>query len=135
MAETLYGPFRVVLDTADPFPLQRVIIAGSSNADGVYELNIDHPPLDLVVKGDEWSIEVQFLKSFPHAEWITSPFVHSTAFVFKEGLIVDLESGQLGSPSLGDGFHPSIRLICRSLDPATNPIPSNNPYDFTVPAR
>jgi len=131
MMETLCGPFRVVLDGGDIWPPQRVRISGSANADGVYRLDFDEP-LDLSVAGDEWSVGVEFFKEVPDAEWIDAVFTRSTAFVREEGLVVELMSGLGNSPSLGE-FRPSIRLICTSLDPDTNPDSRPNPYDFTTP--
>jgi hypothetical protein len=131
MREILYGPFRLVLDGGDVWPPQRVTIAGSANADGVYLLDFDDP-LDLSVEGDAWSVDVEFFKEDPVAEWITAVFTRSTAFEREEGLIVELMSGLGDSPSLGE-FRPSIRLLCTSLDEETAPPLQPSPYDFTVP--
>ncbi len=131
MSETLYGPFRVVLDGGDIWPPQRVTISGSTNADGAHLIDFDQP-LDLAVDGEEWMVDVEFFKEFPDAEWITAVFTRSTGFVPKEGLMVELMFGLNNSPSLGE-FRPSIRLVCTSADPETNPIPTGNPYDFTIP--
>ena len=131
MREILYGPFRVVLDGGDIFPPQRVTIAGSTNADGVHPIAFDQP-LDLVVEGAEWTVGVEFYKEFPNGEWITAVFTRATGFVPAEGLIVELISGLGNSPSHGE-FRPGIRLVCISTDPATNPIPTENLYDFTIP--
>lgn len=135
MPETLYGPFHVVLADGDLRPLQRLRIAGSESVDGHYMVDFD-VPLDMVVTGDAWTVEVAFLNRDDPPEWITAVFTRSTKLNADGELVVELQSGLDNSPTWGSAhFRPGILLVCTSLDEVINPAPGPNPYDFTVPER
>lgn len=146
MAETFYGPWRVVLDwqivptdvidlpqqgfvVFDDLPEQGFVVAGSDNADQRYVREIGSP-LDLDVTGTEWTIDLQILWPLSStARWSSVPVRRIMTFLPPEGLIVGLNL----APGVIAPFLLGMKLICTSTDPEINPIPSGNPYDFTIP--
>jgi hypothetical protein len=131
MAETqFFGPWRLVLDSADPVPQQSFVIADSDNADGRHLAFYDQP-LDFAVQGADWRIKIEYSISDQEPNRIPSDTHKEMAFLPQTGLTVILDtrydpSGS-GAPLLG------MRLLCVSLDPEINPEQSQNPYDFTIP--
>ena len=128
MAETFYGPWRVVLALFDPYPQQGFVISGSDNADGFYvpEAGV---PVDIAVAGEEWTIGFQMrLPHWPH-EWVSAGPIPTTQFLAGLGWTVRLSAH-------GGYFGPHfarMALLCISMDPDINPIPTPNPFDFTIP--
>lgn len=128
MAETFFGPWRVVLDLKSlvihpPLEFMGFVISLSDNADGLYVPD-DGVPMDFAVDGAEWIIEIL---GFFDGTWRPPTGVtRTTRFVAKkrEGLTVHLR---------GSFDFSRVSLICKSMDPETNPIATENPYDFTIP--
>ena len=53
-------------------------------------------------------------------------------FVIGDGLIVQLD-GAARPPVLINPQFRNMSLTCTSMDPDINPIPTTNPYSFTIP--
>ena len=43
MTEIFYGPWRLIVRQADPFPKFGFRVSGSGNANGIYEADSSHP--------------------------------------------------------------------------------------------
>lgn len=127
MAETFFGPWSVVLGLVH-FD-QSFIISGSENADGRYYVR-SGDSLEVRVQGEEWRIQIEWLT--PDSGWLPSDIRRTTKFVAGEGLIVQLDA-DARPPGLPNPHYNDLTLICTSLDPETNPIPTGNHYDFTIP--
>lgn len=132
MAETLYGPWRVVLGTFDLFPQQGFSIAGSHNADARYEAT-DGVPIDLQVQGVAWTITLEFHPPFGGEGWQPSVMRRHTRFDHADGLIVTVDSYRHQSGGWSGPYYPGIQVVCTSMDPAVHPDAMPNPYDFTIP--
>jgi hypothetical protein len=83
------------------------------------------------VQGTEWRIQTEFYP-FGGPAWTAGDIRRSTRFELQQGLIVQLD-GAARPPGTGGTTFNNLTLICTCLDPETNPIPSGNPYDFTIP--
>lgn len=130
MTETLYGAWRIDVGFREiaPHLFLRVVIAGSENADGPHILADNDQP-ELVVQGEEWTIDMEFLEeSVNGGQWTIMPFKRQNRFDLGDGLVVDLDS--FTAPDIK--IPPPLQLICTSMDPEVNPIPTDNPYDFTI---
>ena len=123
MAEVFYGPWQVRLDHVDPHFRQRFNITGSDNADGRYNVE-PAQALNLQVTGAAWSIGFE-MEPFPPTggPWEQRTVKRATRFEPPNGLIVQLETAAM----------PRLALTVTSMDPAVNPNPAPNPYDFTIP--
>lgn len=124
MAETFFGPWRVVFERHNLYYRERFVISGSDNADGEYEgyLGIPVVPIDITVSGAEWTIDLQLVGGPALPEWQSFDVVRVTQFVAPEGLTVRLTTQ----------YH-NMTVLCISMDPDINPIPTPNPFDFTIP--
>jgi hypothetical protein len=118
-----------VLVRANSHFSQCVSIDGSDNADGRHEVAFG-THLDLQVRGAKWSLQTQFFP-FGGPDWQAGDARRSTSFEPKNGLICRME-GATRPPGTGAQFN-NLTLICSCLDLETNPIPTDNPYDFTLP--
>ncbi len=127
MAETFFGHWQVVVQLWHPHRIDGFVISGSDNADGFYAPAEDGPS-DFEVFGAEWTITLQKRHPSQLAPWILWDAIRTTQFVAPEGLTVILRP----QPDLAfGGTHMNLR--CISLDPEINPIPTPNPFDFTIP--
>ena len=134
MATTFYGPWHVVLGRVNAeFSQQRFVISGSDNADGIYPVTHGNT-LVLLVQGAEWRIRLEIIPLaivLPGGQWEPSIVRESMKFLVGEGLIVQLDGTfQFEAP---DPPTPVMSLTCTSADPEINPIPSANPFSFTLP--
>ena len=133
MAKTFFGPWKVVKTHRHSFFQQSLVITGSGNADGRYDV-FDQEELEILVQGIEWQLEIQFVE-FPSASevsWQPSDVRRSTRFEPEHGLIVQLDEADRPPGSFNPEFK-NLSLVCTSMDPAVNPNPTSNPYDFTLP--
>jgi hypothetical protein len=123
--EKFYGAWNVRLDHIDShFPGQRFSISGSDNTDGLYEVSLVDV-VNLTVTGIAWfiSFEIDPIPFLPGEQIVQ----RATRFEAPDGLIVQLDKKVVGTKlSL-------MSLTCISMDPALNPNPAANPYDFTIP--
>lgn len=131
MATTFFGPWYVVLGLVNSHFSQRFLISGSDNADGIYPVAFGNA-LVLSVQGAKWQIEMQYFPFDPGASWRPSDVRESMKFVLGDGLIVQLD-GAARPPRLINPQFRNLALTCISMDPEINPIPAQNPYDFTIP--
>lgn len=128
MDETFYGPWRIVLTSANSHFAQRMLISGSDDADGEYRIAFGQV-LDVTASGAQWRLQTQFFP-FGGPDWEPGDMRRSTRFEAPTGLIVQID-GAAREPGTGTTFT-NLTLICTCLDPETNPIPAPNPYDFTI---
>ncbi len=120
------------------------VVAGSNGADGRYVVDVWADPFEVFVEGDRWTVDIDELDN---ATWVPAEAWPPTReggarrrmrFEPGDGLIVSLETGSyawhpdLGVP-FGDIFYTGLRLERVSKDPSTNPIPTGNPFDFSIP--
>lgn len=137
MSETFYGPWNITVAECDVVPAFSFVISGSENADGRYLVQPTVPPEsgpEVRVRGAEWQISLELSFTFDD-NWASSDVVsRQTEFVPMTGLTITLDS-HFRPDDGGDPFFPFVGMIlsCTSADPATNPIPTPNPYDFTLP--
>jgi len=132
MAETFFGPWRVVVTEVDPVPRQGFEVSGSDNADGFYEPAAGSPA-DISVSGAKWTVEMRALLPFDGADWFTFDPVRTTRYLKPEGLTVRLNFGGDHVLLLGP-FELRQTLLCILMDPDINPTAPPNPFDFTIPA-
>lgn len=133
MAETFFGPWHIVLGLVNSHFSQSFTISGSENADGRYHVAFGDQ-LAFPVQGKEWAIQIEWLPFGPDASWQPSDVRRTMKFVAGEGLIVQLDA-DARLPGLPNPDYNNLTLTCISMDPETNPIPTDNPYDFTIPER
>ncbi|MGB9928261.1 MAG: hypothetical protein ACPK85_07615 [Methanosarcina sp.] len=131
MAETFFGPWRIVVTFVNSHFLQSFTIFGSENADGRYNVSFGNP-LELTVQGEKWEIQIEWFPFAPDASFQPSAVRRTTKFIAGEGLIVKLDADAQSPGSLNHDYD-NLTLICTSMNPEINPIPTNNPYDFTIP--
>lgn len=131
MSENFFGPWQITVGQVNTYAYQSFTISGSENADGRYTLFGEDPAtIEVIVQGKEWAIEPEWLNL--GADYVPSDVRRATKFVVNQGIIVTLDA------YIPDFPHPiggNLTLICTSLDPETNPIPTSNPYDFTIHER
>ena len=132
MAATFYGPWRVVLKSANSHFAQQLVIAGSDNADGGYVIAFGQD-LDLGVQGERWTLQTQFFP-FGGPAWQDGAMRAASRFDLDEGLLVQVDAASRPAGSAGVTFT-NASLLCKSLDPETNPLPGGIPPDFTIPGR
>ncbi|EJR27960.1 MULTISPECIES: hypothetical protein [Bacillus cereus group] len=125
MAETFFGPWNITLDLIDSHFHPSIFISRSENSDGRYHVKFGDT-LDLAVQGEEWTIQIDWFSS-SQQQYLTCNVHRVTNFIVGKGLIVELGA------IMEDYF--ILSMVCTSTDPETNPIPSNNPYNFTLPGR
>lgn len=130
MAETFYGPWRIVLQSANSHFAQQVVVAGSADADGEYTIAFGQS-LDLSVQGERWTLQTQFFP-FGGASWKDGAMRAISRFDLNEGLLVQIDAASRPPGGVGGAFA-NASLLCRSLDPTTNPLPGGVPPDFTLP--
>jgi hypothetical protein len=133
MATIFYGPWHVVVGRVNSHFSHRLVISGSSNVDGFYPVAYGSP-LVLTVQGARWQIEMQYFPFEEAATWQPSDVRESRMFVPGDGLIVQLDGGARPPVVVNPQFN-NLAVTCTSLDPELNPIPTANPYDFTIPER
>jgi hypothetical protein len=131
MAETFFGPWYLVLGLVNSHFSQSFTISGSQNADGRYDVAFGDP-LEFAVQGEEWRLQMEYFPFDPDATWRPSDVRSTMSFVPGEGLIVQV-NGAARPPGTPAPHHDNLVLTLTSMDPATNPIPASNPYDFTIP--
>lgn len=131
MAETFYGPWRIVLVSANSHFAQRMLISGSDAADGGYDIAFGRV-VDVAASGARWQLQTQFFP-FGGPDWEPGDMRRTTRFEVQNGLIVQID-GAARPPGTGTTFA-NLTLMCTCLDPETNPIPAPNPYDFTIPGE
>ncbi|MDT0168436.1 hypothetical protein [Pseudarthrobacter sp. BRE9] len=128
MAETFYGPWRIVLLNANSHFAQQMVIEGSDNADGGYDIAYGEA-LDVSVAGAQWRLRTEFFP-FDGPAWLEGDTRAISRFEPGAGLLVQID-GASRPPGRG-GPLTNLRLLCSCLDPETNPIPAPNPFDFTI---
>ena len=132
MAETFYGPWRVVLISANSHFAQQLVITNSDDADGEYDIafGVD---LNIAVQGEQWQLQTQFFP-FGVPEWKNGAMRAVSRFDLDQGLLVQVDAAARPPGGAGGTFN-NASLLCRSLDPETNPLPSGTPPDFTIPGK
>ncbi|WP_330334549.1 hypothetical protein OHS33_35530 [Streptomyces sp. NBC_00536] len=141
MPETFYGPWSITVAECDEMTLpgavllQSFVITGSDTADARYAVPPHSSPATaplVVVEGERWQIALEW-KFSGDTEW-QSPVAEnrSTDFVAGQGLTVTLDSHKPPGSFIGP-YYLGMTLSCVCHDPATNPIATGNPYDFTLP--
>ena len=127
MAETFYGPWRIVQyqPYSSPYLRQTVLIGNSGNADGRYLLDYFNP-VDLTVLGAEWWLDVEVSNSADGDDWESVTPRKRIEFLPDTGLTLLLDI-----PFAQDPQSLAIQLICTCLDETLNPPRRPNPYDFT----
>lgn len=146
MAETFHGRWRIRVTKG--LGLTSFVVIGSDDADGRHRVegrSGPAPAMELTVRGARWTVAIE---EDVNGSWMPAVAQfpansdgprRSTKFVPGPGLTVTLETGGASwHPDLGDPLSaflvvPLVRLECVCLDETTNPIPTPNPYDFTVP--
>ena len=83
--------------------------------------------MNLEVTGSAWfvSLETEPFPPIAGQAWLERTIQRATRFEYPDGLIVQLDTVSL----------PRLSITCISMDPAVNPNPIANPYDFTIPER
>ncbi|MET0782117.1 MAG: hypothetical protein ABWY26_01575 [Microbacterium sp.] len=132
MAETFYGPWRVVLMSANSHFAQQLVVAGSDNADGEYVIAFGQV-LDIAVQGEQWQLQTQFFP-FGGPAWENGAMRAVSRFDLDKGLLVQVDAASR-PPGAAGGTFSNASLLCSSLDPETNPLPGGMPPDFTVPGE
>jgi hypothetical protein len=133
MPETFFGPWRVVVGMVNSHYSQSFTVAGSDNADDRYPVAFGEQ-LNLVVRGTEWTLQVEWFPFGEGATYQPSDVRRTTKFVPGEGLVVQLDAGARLPGRLGKDFD-NLTLLCTSIDPELSPVLQANPYDFTIPER
>ncbi len=131
MAETFHGPWRIVLTHVNSHFAQSVVVSRSDNADGRYDVAFGDA-LEILVQGSQWQLETQYYPFAGGAGWQPGDVRRATRFEPKHGMIVQLDGAARPPGSSGTAFN-NLTLVCTCMDPQTNPIPADNPYDFTIP--
>jgi hypothetical protein len=126
MAETFFGPWRIVVKEFVPISQPRFVISGSDNADGAYRPQ-EGVPMGVEATGAEWTVELQIVWGFGAHTWSSYHVLRTTQFDASEGLLVRLDHRR----SLFSEI--TLSLLCISMDPDINPVPTPNPFDFTIP--
>ena len=138
MSTTFYGPWVVVLglNQFDVDLPKRFVISGSENADGIYPVAFGNA-LVMLVEGAKWQLEIQHISPFdpvvPNG-WEPAVVDESMRFVLGDGLIVELRSFArlpVPTPTVFDA-QGLMEFTCTSMDPEINPIPTANPFSFTI---
>lgn len=131
MAEMFFGPWHIVVGLVNSHFSQSFTISGSDNADDRYPVAFGQA-LELSVQGEQWQLQLAWFPFGPGGSWQPSDVRRTTKFVPGAGLIVQLDAAARPPGSASPNFN-NCGLTCTSLDPETNPIPTSNPYDFTIP--
>lgn len=131
MAETFYGPWQIVTVEADEFPTQGFLISGSDGMDGRYVVT-PSAPVDMLVTGDQWSLDLQLLwPTDPPVDWTSMTATRKMAVLPLQGLTVEI-GFQWFDKSFTAPFFLHMRLHCICKDPAINPTPATPP-EITLP--
>lgn len=133
MAEKFFGPWQIIVGLVNSHFLQSFTIAGSENADSRYHV-VFGDPMEIAVQGKEWSIQIEWFPFAPDATYQSSDVRRTTKFVVGKGLVVTLDADANAPGPLNPAYN-NLTLICTSIDPEINPIPTTNPYNFTIPER
>lgn len=131
MAESFYGPWQVVLMSANSHFAQQLVVTGSDNADGEYVIAFGQV-LDMTVQGERWTLQTQFFP-FGGPAWQDGAMRAVSRFDLDEGLLVQVDAAS--RPPGGGHTFTNASLLCRSLDPETNPLPGGIPPDFSIPGE
>ena len=119
MPERFHGPWFVTVERTSADPPYAFSVQGSENADSLYAADPANPPWAIEVRGEAWIID---LKRHLDGQWESTPHIRRyTSSEPADGLVVRLD------------FHQSLTLKCVCRDPAVNPEPSPQRYDFTIP--
>jgi hypothetical protein len=128
MAHSFYGPWRIVYEQLDPYPIQRsFVVSGSDGADGRY-LCENAQPADVVVQGAEWDLTIETAADLENQTWEAIGAQTQMMVLPGTGLTLVLDTRFFSNPS-GEPW--GIRLVCTSLDETINPPQRPNPFDFT----
>lgn len=132
MKERFFGPWRIELvDVINVFE-SRILITGSSNADGAYEID-QNQPFMITVDGKDWTLGIESWWP-PDAGFSSRPIRRSNSFDRINGLVAVIEMGKPPSGEIGP-LYDYVHLRCISQDPNVNPAPAPDPFDFTLPER
>lgn len=142
MPETFYGSWSITVAECDEMTLpgavllQSFVITGSDTADARYAVPPRSSPATaplVVVEGEQWQIALEWKFASDTGPWQPAATENrSTDFVAGQGLTVTLDSHKPPDGFFGP-YYLGMTLSCVSQDPATNPIATTNPYDFTIP--
>ena len=130
MAETFFGTWKLHGTSGQSQFFERFVVSRSDAADGVYELADDGTPIDLAVRGSEWTI--QFQARLESTEWFSYDPDRGTRFVLQQGFTVVLATPPPIKPSGLVFAHPLVVQLV-SLDPTLSPPIDPNPFDFSLP--
>ena len=130
MAETFYGPWRVVLMSANSHFAQQLVIMNSDNADGEYAIGFG-VALNVEVQGEQWQLQTQFFP-FGGPAWKNGAMRAVSRFDRDQGLLVQVDAAARPPGGAAATFN-NASLLCRSLDPETNPLAGGIPPNFTIP--
>lgn len=129
MPESFSGRWSIrVLDSRIP-DRQRFEIRGSDGSDGGHPAE---PGATLGVTGAQWTLAM----SARHGgAWRQSALRRSAAtFTNADGLVVTV-GGDDSPPGTLDLDYDDLIVVLHAEDPALDPGPWQNPYDFTLPSR
>lgn len=140
--QIFYGKFNVDVATADL--RSRITIAGSENADGVYEIERNsHQPFPLEVDGQEWSIMIETLPLFAFGnqqnEYSVKELFQHVTHSPTEGFVTMVQTIKPHFPIPGEiitlkyVFRTALRLVY--LREALKPTPPDTPFMFTYDPR
>lgn len=126
MTETLYGPWQITIQQSVASFHQRFVIEGSQDSDGIYSVEIG---ASFIVSGSRWTLTPEWSREA--VEWLPSRIRKSMSFDVHSGLTITLSVDDGIAP--GDGDYNDLVLICRSLDPLTQPMLSEEErIHFTI---
>jgi hypothetical protein len=128
--ETFYGPWSIEVVQRMAAFSQRFRIQGSDTSDGIYS---GTPGLVLpLVRGTRWTLTMEWNDDIGSA-WQASEIRKRATYTVDAGLIITLGADDNLSHRRDHDFDDLV-LICRSLDPAVDPIPlGTTPLSFELP--
>jgi hypothetical protein len=129
MTEAFSGRWSIrVLDSRMP-DRQRFEIRGSDGSDGGHRAE---PGAALAVNGPNWTLA---MSARHQGVWRQSALRRKAAtFTNADGLVV-IVGGDDSPPGTPNPDYDDLIVVLHAEDPALDPGPWSNPYDFTLPIR
>lgn len=128
MSETFYNEWAIHVDQNNALYSQRFVISRSASSDGSYAASLGMSPV--TVSGEEWTLAMEWNDN-NSSGWQASRIRRSAEYTVQGGFTIVLAADD--GPAPGDQDFDDLVLICKSLDPTTDPpLPTSNPYDFTI---
>lgn len=129
MTQTFHGDWSIEVFAVNADFAQRFTIAGSTGSDGHYPGTVGTGIAR--VSGSEWRLTMEWNDNVNPA-WSPSDIRRSASYSLEKGMLVFLGADD-NVPALRDHDYDDFIVLCRYLDPAVNPPPTPNPFDFTIP--